>query len=341
MTVLSADVVARRLDLPDQLAPWLGALEQAGPPAGGVPLPGGDEAVELLRRLGVVEPDLAAIVGSLPSPERQPELWWLLERAHELLRRDIGRPEAATWLPSLPSDLGARGRCFWVYVFLATAGAVHAWHSERGIAADVSWSTLADLGRHVSRYRRRNAVTGLDSQFWIGLHFRGGLYELGRLQFNPYRLRTGMAGPLFWYEGEAAAALGAGFQPGDPALGVHVPAGSPLDPAACDESFRTARTFFRRHFPDHACRVATCTSWLLDEQLADHLPSTSNIVRFQRRFELVPGARQDDAEPFRFVFDRAPESLDELSPETELERALVRHVRAGGHWHLRTGWLEL
>jgi hypothetical protein len=341
VTVLSPPEVSRGLDLPAELAPWLDSLEGVGPPAGGLRLPAGDEAVQLLRRLGVVEPDLTVIAEALPAPEQQPELWWLLERSYHQVRRGIGHPEAAAWLPTLPSHLGTRGRCFWVFVFLAAAGDVHRWHSERGIADGVSWSTLADLGRHVGRYRRRNGATGLDSQFWLGLHFRGALYTLGRLQFTPYLLRTGMAGPLFWYEGEAAEARGPGFQPGDPALGVHVPAGTPLAPAACDGSFETAGTFFRRHLPAHASRLVTCTSWLLDAQLAGYLAPTSNVVRFQRRFELVPGAREEDDEVFRFVFDRVPRSPDDLSPRTELERVLVRHVREGGHWHMRTGWLEL
>jgi hypothetical protein len=336
--------VARGLGLPEDLAQWLDSLDSLGPPAGGLLLPRGQEAAQLIGRLGVVEPDLTEIVQALPDQDRDPELWWLLERAYHLVRNGIGDWEAVTWLPSLPPHLGLPGRCFWVFVFLAAAGDVHSWHSQRGIDDRVSWETLADLGRHVSRFRRRTGDTGLDSQFWIGLTFRGALYDLGRLQFSPYRLRTGMAGPLFWYEGPDLQARGPDFQPGAPVLGVHVPAGEPLTPAACDESFLAASTFFRRYFPDRpeaSGQVATCTSWLLDEQLADYLRPDSNIVRFQRRFTLVPGAREDDDEVFRFVFERVPHgSLDELSPRTELERALVRHVRDGGHWRVRTGWLE-
>ncbi len=341
MTALTPSAVARELELPDELTPWLESLAEVGRPAGGVPLPRGEDAAALLLRLGVAEPDLGAIVEAIPSPEQQPELWWLLERCSEQLRRTIGRWDAAARSPSLPAHLGIRGRCFWVFVLMAAAPAVHDWHLRHGVAPDVSWGTLEDLGRHVARHRRRNGVTGLDSQFWLGLHFRGALYSLGRLQFNPYHLRRGMAGPLFWYEGQAVEALGPGFQPGDPALGVHVPDGGPLSPAACDESLSAAGPFFRHHFPGHACRVATCTSWLLDEQLADYLPPTSNIVRFQRRFQVVPGAREDDDQVFWFVFDRGIRSLDELSPRTELEQALVHHVRAGGHWRLRTGWVEV
>jgi len=341
MTALSPSAVAAGLGLPDGLSPWLEELERVGPPAGGVPLPRGEDAARLLGRLRVAGPDAAAIAGALPDPDGSPELWWLLERSYQQLRSVIGDPDAMVWPPSLPSALDAAGRCFWVFVLMALAGDVRRWHGEQGIPDEVSWSTLADLGRHVARYRRRHGVTGLDSQGWLGLHSRGGLYELGRLQFNPYRLRTGMAGPLFWYEGGEAAARGPGFQPGDPVLGVHVPEGAPLAPERCDESFLAARSFFPRHLPARAGRVATCTSWLLDEQLAGHLPAASNILRFQRRFELVPGARDDDDGVFWFVFDRPVSALDELRPRTTLEHALVRHVREGGHWRLRTGWLEL
>jgi hypothetical protein len=296
--------------------------------------------VALLRRLGVAEPDAPAVVEALPSTEAQPELWWLLERAYNQAVRGLGRGEPG-WLPSLPAELGASGRCFWVAVFLAAAGDARRWHAARGIPEAVTWDTLSDLGRHVARTRRRTGQAGLDAQWWVALAFQGGLFQLGRLQYTPFRLRTGMAGPLFWYDEAEADVAGEGLRPGDPALGIHIPEAGPLTPEACDASLAAAAPFFARHLPEHASRVGTCTSWLLDEQLAEVLPATSNIVRFQARFRMVPGARDDDAEILRFVFDRVPDSLDELRPETELERAIVRHLHAGGHWRLRTGWLPL
>jgi hypothetical protein len=338
--VSGPDHVAERLGLEAESRSWLESLEAAGPPPGGVPLPGGREAAALLGRLGVAEPDAAVILEALPSAEGDPELWWLLERAYHQLASGLGAGQPA-WLPSLPREVGAKGRCFWVSVFLAAAGDVRRWHEERGIPEDVTWETLSDLGRHVDRCRRRTGSAGLDSQWWVALAFQGGLFQLGRLQYTPYRLRTGMAGPLFWYDEAEADAIGEGLRPGDPALGVHVPEAGPLTPEACDTSLGAAAEFFARHLPEHASRIATCTSWLLDEQLADVLPATSNIVRFQARFRMVPGAREDDGEILRFVFDRVPASLDDLRPETELERAILGHLRGGGHWRLRTGWLRL
>jgi hypothetical protein len=336
---LSRDAVARRLNLPGDLAPWLDALECIGP--ADVRMPRGNDARQLLRRLGVEEPDLASIVESLPTPRQAPELWWLLERATHQVGFNIGRWNATAQFPSLPIHLGIQGQCFWVYVFLVSAEAVHEWHSALGISDEVSWNTLSDLGRHVARHRRRFGVAGVEAPWWFGLHLQGALFALGRLQFNPYRLRTGLAGPLFWYDGAALESLGPAFDPGSPVLGVHVPSGSPLDATGCDASFEAASIFFPRYFPEDASRLAVCTSWLLDEQLADYLPPESNIVRFQRRFELVPGTRDSDDSVFLWVFDRVPGALDELSPQTQLERVVVQHVRAGHHWRTRTGWLEI
>jgi GNAT-like C-terminal domain len=40
--------------------------------------------------------------------------------------------------------------------------------------------------------------------------------------------------------------------------------------------------------------VAICTSWLLDDQLAAYLKPDSNIIRFQRRFSLLPDSSDGD-----------------------------------------------
>jgi hypothetical protein len=341
MTTLEASDVAQRLRLGPEYAAWLDALETIGAPPSGISLPDAEAAAERLSRLGVDESDRAALLDALPSPDGPPELWWLLERAYHTLLRDIGRLDGSLRWPMLPADLGVAGRCFWVFVFLWAVPAIRQWHEDHGVADDTSWDTLADLGRHMRLYRRRTGLVGLDVPWWIALHFRGALFALGRLQFNPYRLKSGIAGPLFWYDAETADSLGDGFRAGDVALGVHIPEAGPLSPAACDASFRAAATFFAERFPDRAGTVATCTSWLLDDQLLEYLSPRSNIVQFQRRFELVPGTRDADDSILHFVFGRTPDALSNIVPRTTLERAILDHLARGRHWRLRTGWLRL
>jgi GNAT-like C-terminal domain len=125
---------------------------------------------------------------------------------------------------------------------------------------------------------------------------------------------------------------------------VHIPDFSgPLTPAACGAAVARAREFFPRHFPEEPCRVAVCGSWLLDPQLAGYLPEGSNIVRFQRRFRLLPaqGQEPDDATVVGYVFGDPELAPEGLPGRTTLERAIGGHLRAGGHWYVRGGWFAL
>jgi len=205
---------------------------------------------------------------------------------------------------------------------------VLAYHADHGVPEAVSRTTLADLGRTLAVDRRMKGE-GWPHRFqWLTLHVRGGIYELGRLQFQR--------------DGGRPAAPGADAPgPHDLALALHIPESGPLTPERCDESFRLAREFFPRHFPDEPYRVVTCGSWLLDPQLAQYLPPESNIIRFQRRFQLLPGGQDGNRDVLRFVFHTFTTPLDELPQRTSLERAAVAHMKAGGRWQTRTGWLAL
>jgi hypothetical protein len=335
--VTHSNDVADRLRLGPDYAPWLEMLEALGPPPGGLPLPSPD----VLNRLGIDPTDHPDALAALPNANTPPEWRWLLERAYHAVVIDIGDTEGMRPMPVLPSVLGAQAHCFWPAVFVCAVNDIRRWHQSHNVSDDISWATLADLGRHMRLYRQRNGHTGLDTQWWITLHFRGALFAIGRLQYAPYHLQVGPAGPLFWYDEASAASLGTGFGRGDRVLGLHIPESGPLTPSVCVESFRAARTFFRENFPEYADAIATCTSWLLDEQLRDYLEPETNIVAFQRRFELVPGSLESDASALHFVFGSTPEHIGELKPQTTLERVILQHVKAGGHWRLRTGWLRL
>ncbi len=340
--------VAKALGFGTSETSWADGLDAVGKPPYELVLPPPDEATELLRRLGVPETDAAEVVATLPSRTGLPEWWWLLERSCHWLTKVMGNPDEShfTW----PSWVGTeqacslQRRCFIPHVFLAMVPHTMAWHRSRGIAEDISWASMADLGRHMVIHRRTYGATGVDAAWWVTVCLRAEVFDLGRLQFNWFHLGAGDTSP-WWYPLEEARRRGPGFRPGDFCVGVHIPESGPMTPAACGDSFERAQGFFSEHFPlvDQRRRLATCWSWLLDDQLADWLPPESNIVRFQRRFELVPGSIESDGDILEFVF-RVPgplEHLDALPQRTRLERAVVAHLKAGGHWRTRSGWVDL
>lgn len=286
-------------------------------------LPGDGETADLLERLGVEPADRAETLAARPDLDRHPEFWWVLDRAYNALLADMGCAkdgDYAGW-PAMPAATGALGRHLYVWVFLAVLPEVRRYHAGRGIPDAISWASLAFLGRSMTGQRRIFGESGLHAEWCLPLIFRGASYQLGRLLFDR----------------------------GGGGLNVHIPEGGSLDPAACDASFDRAREFFPRHFPEEPVTDFRCHSWLLDDQLCDYLPECSNIVRFQRRFHVLPYEPEDDQPPgdsaiLELVFHRVHDGTELLSDlietlpqETTLQRAFTAHLRSGGHWHTRTG----
>jgi GNAT-like C-terminal domain/N-acyltransferase N-terminal domain len=329
---LDAAEVARRLQLPAQTLPWLGEVD---PPAeaDGPVLPDGSEAAELLAQLQVEPVDRATTLASRPDPTKHPELWWILDRAYHVLRATMGAPPTGGGWPALPATTGPVGRHLYVWLWLAILPEVRRYHADRGVPDDISWSSLADLGQQLTSSRLVTGTSGLDASWDLPRVLRGAYYRLGRLTFergNP--MPDASDHPV--------------LRPGQMGLGTHVPVGGGrLDPDACDDSFAQARDFFPRCFGEQPAAF-NCHSWLMDDQLAAYLPESSNIIRFQRRFDRFTDRELANWAPMEHLFHRRFEgahqlaaALDELPQGTTLHRAIVTHLRSGGQWYNRTGWL--
>ncbi len=329
----SPDILDR---LPDNEATraWISHLESLGPDIPTVSLFDPARMLDDLLDLAVPHEDIDAIIALTPSPERNPDAWRLLERIVAVINSRMGEIDNAPTAPDLPGD-GPLARYFHVYPLLALKPLVEEWHGQRCIPEDISRRTLVDLGRNLAVHRKRYGTGGISLHQWLQLHFRGAIYQLGRLQFQRWKLGE--------TSGNAIRDAGHPAEPGGFALNVHITDFSgPMRPDLCSASFDRAREFFPTHFPEEPYRVAVCHSWLLDPQLADYLPERSNIVQFQRRFTLVDRERKPmDDVAFQFVFGRQASEIDTLPRTSTVQRALIDHVRNGGHWHGGSGWLVL
>jgi len=310
---MNLDDTAARLGVPVEDVARVHRLAGDRPSA---PLPARADAPVLLDRLTVPPDDAAEIMAGWPDPDSPlwtSELRWLLDRSVALVRADLG---GYGWLPpgpELPRERGPAWRHLYVYAYLALVDVTMDYHRAHGIPDAVSWTTLADLGRNLAIDRRMQGEGWPVMQSWLTLHARGGVYELGRLQHHR----------------------------GDADLNLHIPEAGPLTPEAVTASLDEARAFFPRHFPDERHTAFACGSWLLDPQLREYLPADSNIIRFQRRFDLEPYEEPEgidaDVEVLRFVFRTLSTPLDRLPRRTVLQNAVVAHLAAGRHFHWRRG----
>ena len=298
----------------------------------------------VFERLAISHEDQQEILAAWPSPDADPETWDALERAHATLVKDLGG-FAPIDLPGPAVETTPLGRYFFVYVYLAALADVRRFHAQRRIPDDISWATLSDLGRNVTRRANPSASQAgppapvSDGGEFVACRLRAlvAIDPEGRV---PWRF---IDGPDRCRAARRDRRTG-GFRRRPPAPGARradhscrqpLDPGLPLDPLACDASFRRAREVYPNH------HTAQCTSWLLDPQLAEYLEPDSNIVGFQRRFTLVGEGYEGDADVLRFVFHRIAPNIDDLRQRTTLERAIVAHLKAGKHWRSRTGWLTL
>jgi hypothetical protein len=127
------------------------------------------------------------------------------------------------------------------------------------------------------------------------------------------------------------------FGPGDPVLGIHIAAIGPMDHAQCGESMSRALEFFPRCFPERKFKAFVCGSWLLDSQFEDWLPRDSNIVRFLSEFYLYPLPWANDHQTMERVFRGPVKDLDSAPQKSSLQRAIIAHMKAGGHWRGQGG----
>ena len=273
---------------------------------------------ELLARLGFADEDAAAALRVAAEVAERPDDVARVESVAAGLRSGIG----ALWGDGedvLVEEAGDRERFGGVGVrsllaLVVTAADVVHFHAQRGIPADVSWGSLADLGQQVRVHRRTYGDFGLHTYGWMRIAWSGALYWLGRLQFN------------LQLDGDEWV------------LSTHIPDTGPLTPDLVDDSLLRARTFFARHFPECPSTDFHCSSWLLDPELAAVLPAGSNLVRFQRRWRLYGEPKRGDDDVLFFVFGRrAPVDLNTLPQTTTLERAVVQRLRSGRHWSVWDG----
>src|SRR5947209_4112368 len=85
---VTAAQASDRLGLDSSHASWLAKLARVEPTSH-LPVPRKDALAALLRRLDVDPVDAAEVLRTLPSPDPDPELWWLLERSHQALAHGL------------------------------------------------------------------------------------------------------------------------------------------------------------------------------------------------------------------------------------------------------------
>ncbi len=187
-------------------------------------------------------------------------------------------------------------------------------YQELGIDQDVFLATMKCFTRFINEHFSNYGYYNFDRGFWVGRQLSSLLFRLGELEYE-----------LFTWEGENV-------------ISIHIPSDCDLSPQKIDKSLEVAKQFFEK-FPSHANARFFCYSWLISPNLKLILPSSSKIIMFQDRFEVVQ--RFDESNGFvQWVFKQKDLAIENYPEDTSLQRNMKTHLLNGGRIGEAVGFLK-
>lgn len=178
----------------------------------------------------------------------------------------------------------------------------------KGIPEKIWQDTMGCFTRFVQEHHRSLGHYGFDRAFWTTRQAEGRLFRIGQLEYE-LRQDTGV-------------------------IDLHIPSDARMDMAALDGSVTQARAFLREYFPEWAEASMECESWLLSPALQKLLPEGSNILRFQKAFEVTEtDPAPMDVLEWVYCLTEAQQKqtpLEALPEDTTLQRNMKTYLLSGG-----------
>lgn len=182
-----------------------------------------------------------------------------------------------------------------LYLYISFAADLYDKFREQEIKDKIYFDTFYDFTIWYQCCKKKRHKAGLMEEKWLSLPLKLRIFRLGRLQ----------------------------FEKGEGVLHVHIPEGEPLSEELCEDAFLQAEAFF-----DKSYTMYDCDSWLLSPHLSEVLDVQSNILKFQRRFQI-----EKVTYPFRQaeerIFGRVLERKEDYPEETSLQRRAKAYVLGG------------
>ncbi len=184
-------------------------------------------------------------------------------------------------------------------------------YCERGISRQIYRDTFYDLTLWCENCYKAYGEYGIAQYDWFSRHLNLCLFRLGRLQFE--RMQS------LW---DIQTRHGA-IHRGDPVISVHIPQGERLDVAACRDSFEQAERFWGKS------DGYLCHSWLLYPGLQKIMKPGSNILQFQKLFQIV-AEDFETREAEERIFGEVEMNPEDYAEDTSLQRAAKKYLVSGG-----------
>lgn len=185
----------------------------------------------------------------------------------------------------------------------------HETYEEKGIPDEIFIATMKFfrrfIGEHFDVYGSYNFVWG----WWVPRQISANEFRMGELEYETVD------------------------EDGNKSIQIHIPADAVMKLSKLRQSYLDARKFFNNYYPQYADADMFCSSWMLSPALKDLLPEDSNILCFQRSFD-VNHVDYESNGFLRWVYKREDIPWEQLPENTTLQRRMKAYILNGG----KIGW---
>lgn len=178
-------------------------------------------------------------------------------------------------------------------------------YQEKGISDEVYFATMKCFPRFIDETYKMTGSWSFDRYWWTTRQAGCHLFRIGELEYEMKYIEAGAV------------------------IGIHIPSDANFSPSAVEKSLHDANKFFSMYYPCLCGAEYRCHSWLLDRQLRNMLEENSNIISFQKRFEIFDEG-EASTEFIEWLFNTKSTDYTTLLENTSLQKKMKKHLLAGG-----------
>ena len=178
-------------------------------------------------------------------------------------------------------------------------------YRAKGISDEIYFDTMKCYTRFIDETYRMTGRLYFDRYWWTARQAGCHLFRIGALEYEMKHTDNKKV------------------------IGLHIPSDADFSPSAVEQSLESAKRFFSEYYPEMKDAEYCCHSWLLDSQLRGMLREKSNIIEFQKRFEIFDEG-EAGTEFIEWIFNRKSTDYISLPENTSLQRNIKKHLLSGG-----------
>lgn len=188
---------------------------------------------------------------------------------------------------------------------LLRAVETHKEYEKKGISETIFTDTMKFCSRFVEEHYKVHGIYAFTWGWWFPRQLSLREFRIGALEFEMIEKEDKKL------------------------INIHIPADADMGRESLRKSYEDARVFFSKYYPKYGQSDMLCDSWLLSPVLAKLLPESSNIIRFQKAFELIRVDETNDS-AIRWVYGRTDLPTHELQEHTSLQKKIKASLLEGG-----------